>query len=241
MKRTPEEILERMDALLDEYDGAKDKFDRGQFADKFGERLGAYSDKLKLLNGDDFDIVNSAYDEHKSDYSDMSDDDYVNALEENIKSVIAKIWPEKSEEEVAKVAEEVAENAEPTETTVEVTEETPSDEKLKKGKEDPVTSGSESADFSLIKERGDDATGAGNGWGGSPHTSGGRNGTTSDENSKEPPSEEEKKLDEVVEATPTKVDDVVKEVLEAKPEDVESEDDADFEKLKNDPVYKRMH
>jgi hypothetical protein len=33
-------------------------------------------------------------------------------------------------------------------------------------------------------------------------------------------------------------------VLEAKPEDVEpaeAEDDTDFEKLKNDPVYKRMH
>ena len=225
MKRTPEEILERMDALLDEYDGAKDKFDRGQFADKFGERLGAYSDKLKLLNGDDFDIVNSAYDEHKSDYSNMSDDDYVNALEENIKSVIAKIWPEKSEEEVAKVAEEVAENAEPTETTVEVTEETPSDENLKR------------------------TTGP---WK-NPCESGGRDGkcglpghgkkVTSDEECKEKP-EEEKKLDEVVEATPTKVDDVVKEVLEAKPEDVEpaeAEDDTDFEKLKNDPVYKRMH
>jgi hypothetical protein len=225
MKRTPEEILERMDALLDEYDGAKDKFDRGQFADKFGQRLGAYSDKLKPLNGDDFDIVNSAYDEHKSDYSDMSDDDYVNALEENIKSVIAKIWPEKSEEEVAKVAEEVAENAEPTETTVEVTEETPSDENLKR------------------------TTGP---WK-NPCESGGRDGkcglpgqgkkVTSDEECKEKP-EEEKKLDEVVEATPTKVDDVVKEVLEAKPEDVEpaeAEDDTDFEKLKNDPVYKRMH
>ena len=236
MKRTPEEILERMDALLDEYDGAKDKFDRGQFADKFGKRLGAYSDKLKLLNGDDFDIVNSAYDEHKSDYSDMSDDDYVNALEENIKKVIAKIWPEKPEEEVAKVAEEVAENAEPTETTVEVTEETPSDENLKR------------------------STGPWN----NPCESGGRDGkcglpgqgkkTTSDEEYKEKPEEEgdsdikDAAVDAIVEATPTKVDDVaktvvdgVKKVATAKPEDVDAEDDADFEKLKNDPVYKRMH
>jgi len=233
MKRTPEEILERMDALLDEYDGAKDKFDRGQFADKFGKRLGAYSDKLKLLNGEDFDIVNSAYDEHKSDYSDMSDDDYVNALEENIKSVIAKIWPEKSEEEVAKVAEEVAENAEPTETTVEVTEETPSDENLKR------------------------STGTWN----NPCESGGRDGkcglpgkgkkATSDEECKKSTEEEEDNkektaLDVVVAATPTKVDDIVKEVVTAKPEDVDGnevdgEDDSDFEKLKNDPVYKRMH
>jgi hypothetical protein len=135
MKYTEEEIEHYIDMfkdLMDTYNKANDKYDRGVWKDKFGERLGAYSDKLKLLNGDDFDIVNSAYDEHKSDYSDMSDDDYVNALEENIKSVIAKIWPEKSEEEVAKVAEEVAENAEPTATTVEVTEETPSDEDLKR-------------------------------------------------------------------------------------------------------------
>lgn len=217
MKRTPEEILERMDVLLDEYDGAKDKFDRGQFADKFGERLSAYSDKLKLLNGDDFDIVNSAYDEHKSDYSDMSDDDYVNALEENIKNVIAKIWPEKSEEEVAEVAKEVAENTEPTEMTVEVTEETPSDENLKRSTgswKNPCESGGRDGKCGL----------PGNG-----------KKVTSDEETKEEPTEEEKVVDAIVEATPTKVDDIVKEVVTAKPEDV------DYEKLKNDPVFKRMH
>lgn len=227
MKRTPEEILERMDALLDEYDGAKDKFDRGQFADKFGERLGAYSDKLKLLNGDDFDIVNSAYDEHKSDYSDMSDDDYVNALEENIKSVIAKIWPEKSEEEVSKVAKEVAENAEPTETTVKVTEETPSDENLKR------------------------TTGPWN----NPCESGGRDGkcglpgqgkkTTSDEECKESTEKEEDKkeetaLDTAVEATPTKIDDVVKEVLTAKPEDVDGNEVEDEEVTNLSSADKRL-
>lgn len=218
MKRTPEEILERMDALLDEYDGAKDKYDRGQFADKFGERLGAYSDKLKLLNGDDFDIVNSAYDEHKSEYSDMSDDDYVNALEENIKKVIAKIWPEKSEEEVEAVAKEVAENAEPTETTVEVTEETPSDEALKRTTgpwKNPCESGGRDGKCGL----------PGNG-----------KKTTSDEECKEPTekeedSKEETALDAAVAATPTKVDDVVKEVVTAKPEDVEGEEVKDEEDM----------
>lgn len=118
-----EQILDKVSALLDEYGAADAKFqddqDRKHWDETYGERLGAYSDKLKTLNGDDFDIIDEARKEHKDSYSDVSEDDYVNALEENIKKVIARVWPEMPEEKVEEVAEQVAENAdEGTETTV---------------------------------------------------------------------------------------------------------------------------
>lgn len=118
-----EQILDKVSALLDEYGTADAKFqddqDRKHWDETYGERLGAYSDKLKKLNGDDFDIIDEARKEHKDSYSDVSEDDYVNALEENIKKVIARVWPEMPEEKVEEVAEQVAENAdEGTETTV---------------------------------------------------------------------------------------------------------------------------
>lgn len=118
-----EQILDKVSALLDEYGAAESKFqddqDRKHWDETYGERLGAYSDKLKTLNGDDFDIIDEARKEHKDSYSDVSEDDYVNALEENIKKVIARVWPEMPEEKVEEVAEQVAENAdEGTETTV---------------------------------------------------------------------------------------------------------------------------
>lgn len=118
-----EQILDKVSALLDEYGAADSKFqddqDRKHWDETYGERLGAYSDKLKKLNGDDFDIIDEARKEHKDSYSDVSEDDYVNALEENIKKVIARVWPEMPEDKVEEVAEQVAENAdEGTETTV---------------------------------------------------------------------------------------------------------------------------
>lgn len=118
-----EQILDKVSALLDEYGAADAKFqddqDRKHWDETYGERLGAYSDKLKKLNGDDFDIIDEARKEHKDSYSDISEDDYVNALEENIKKVIARVWPEMPEDKVEEVAEQVAENAdEGTETTV---------------------------------------------------------------------------------------------------------------------------
>ena len=117
-KYSPEqidEILDKVVGLLDSYSEAEGKWEDEQnhkhWNETFGDRLGAYSDKLKQLNGDDFDIVDSARKEYAESYSDMSEDDYVNALEENIKKVLARVWPEATEEQVEEVASEVAEEA----------------------------------------------------------------------------------------------------------------------------------
>lgn len=112
--RTIEEInsiLDRLEPIITEYDGAKDRFDRGQWANKFGEKFKPYEDKLKKLNGDDFDIMKESYDEYHKDYSNLSDDDYANSLEENIKKVLQRIWPEAEPEQIEQAAAEVAESA----------------------------------------------------------------------------------------------------------------------------------
>lgn len=113
--RTPEEIealLDRIEPIIGEYDTAKDNFDRSEWSKKFGNRLGKYSDKLKKLNGDDFDIMNESYDEYHKDYSDLSDDDYCNALEDNIKKVLQRIWPDAAPEQIEQAVDEVKESVE---------------------------------------------------------------------------------------------------------------------------------
>jgi len=112
--RTIEEInsiIDRLEPIIAEYDGAKDRFDRGQWTNKFGEQFKPYEDKLKKLNGDDFDIMKESYDEYHKDYSNLSDDDYANSLEENIKKVLQRIWPEAEPEQIEQAAAEVAESA----------------------------------------------------------------------------------------------------------------------------------
>ena len=107
-----EDILDRVSALLDNYQEAETKWqdeqDHKHWNDTYGERLGAYSDKLKTLNGEDFDIINEARKEHASLYKDVPEDDYVNALEDNIKKVIERVWPEAPKEVKEEVAEQVA-------------------------------------------------------------------------------------------------------------------------------------
>ena len=122
MKRTSEEIMEAMDKLLDSWESAQDKFDRGEWSKKFGERFKPYEEKLKRANGDDFDLMNASYDEYHKDYSDITDDEYANALEDNIKKVLERLWPDASEEEKESAAEEIATEVKEGEAEPEVTE-----------------------------------------------------------------------------------------------------------------------
>lgn len=104
-----------MERIIDEYEGAVDRYNRDQWSSKFSEKFAPYEDKLKKLNGDDFDLMGESYDEYHKDYSDLSDDDYANSLEENIKKVLARIWPEEPEK-VEQAAEEITKDDTPNDT-----------------------------------------------------------------------------------------------------------------------------
>lgn len=112
MKYTEEEIeglLDRVKSLLGQFDEANDRFDRDQWNQKYGEKLSPYSDKLKTLNGDDFDIMKESYDEYHDKYSDFESDKYIDALTGNIKKVIERIWPEAPEEVKQEAVEQITE------------------------------------------------------------------------------------------------------------------------------------
>lgn len=112
------DIVNKYDEL---YKSEEDKYNRGKFRESHAD-LDEYSDVLKKLKGDDFDIFDSAYDEYNSDFKDKLDEDsYCSALKENIRkaldSVKAALTPEEKEEIAEQVAEEIEKPVEETVTT----------------------------------------------------------------------------------------------------------------------------
>lgn len=201
MKRTPDEIMELMDKFLDEYEASNDRFDRDQWSKKYGERFGEYGDKLKAVYGDDFDILKTTYDERKEFYPELDEDEYMDAKEGDIKAFIQRIWPEVSEEKAEEVAEEVASEVASEPTEPEQKEEVHIEAEDKDG--DGKVESDEVETHALEENTEDDGTTSDarqkriakmqNAWTGSPHTSGGREGHTSDEECKEPEKKEEPK------------------------------------------------
>ena len=168
MKYTEEQIeslLDRMSEFLDSYKQADDEFQTNQrrsaWHDKFGERLGKYSDKLKLLNGDDFDIEESSRKEYEDQYSDLTDDEYCNALENNIKATLQRIWPEATEEQVEQATEEIKDATKEEEPKTEVhieAEDKDGDGEIQKDEIETHTVKEEEPETEEEKEVVDDAT-----------------------------------------------------------------------------------
>ena len=70
------------------------------FTERNGESLGKYVDKLKKLNGDDFDLDSSAYDEYNDSFSDIEESTYVAQLVSEIENKISKLREALGEDEV---------------------------------------------------------------------------------------------------------------------------------------------
>lgn len=104
---TDEELIGRLRELISKFDDAEDQWNRSEWSKKHGDRLGQYSEKLKVLNGDDFDLLGESYDEFHKDYEDIGDDAYIDALEKNIKKVLERVWPEATEEQIEDTAEQI--------------------------------------------------------------------------------------------------------------------------------------
>ena len=89
------ELKDKIDNILNSADEAEKKFnhdrDLAAFTERNGETLGKYADKLKKLNGDDFDIMSSAFDEYHNDFSDIEEATYVAQLVSEIDNKLAKL------------------------------------------------------------------------------------------------------------------------------------------------------
>lgn len=118
MKYTDEQIEALLDFVTDlkgKVSEADDKFNRHEFAEKFAAKLGPYEAKMKALNGEDFDLSNAAYDEYHESYSDLGEEQYVDALVDNIEKTLGHLKEALADgdtAEAAHVAEEAQEQIE---------------------------------------------------------------------------------------------------------------------------------
>jgi hypothetical protein len=128
--RSEEEInalLDKFEGFMKSYEDADNEFQTNQRRDnwksKFGERFKPYEDKIKLLNGDNFDLMEESRTEYEGQYSDLTEDEYADALENNIKATLQRIWPDAEAEQIEQAAEEVADAVENPEAETETKEE----------------------------------------------------------------------------------------------------------------------
>ena len=89
------ELKDKIDGILNTAKEAEDKYKYDQGLEGFKARnhetLAPYIDKLKKLNGDDFDLEKSAYDEYTNDFSDIEEMTYTAQLISEIDSKLAKL------------------------------------------------------------------------------------------------------------------------------------------------------
>lgn len=114
--RSEEEInalLDKFEGFMKSYEDADNEFQTNQRRDnwksKFGERFKPYEDKIKILNGDEFDLMEESRNEYENQYSDLTADEYCDALENNIKATLQRIWPDAEAEQIEQATEEVTE------------------------------------------------------------------------------------------------------------------------------------
>ena len=98
------DLKDKIDTILNTVDESEKKYkhDKGleEFTERNGETLGKYADKLKKLNGDDFDIYSAAFDEYTNDFSDIEESTYVAQLVSEIDSKIAKLKEALGEDDI---------------------------------------------------------------------------------------------------------------------------------------------
>ena len=98
------DLKDKIVTILNTVDESEKKYkhDKGleEFTERNGEALGKYSDKLKKLNGDDFDLMSAAFDEYTNDFSDIEESTYVAQLVSEIDSKIAKLKEALGEDDI---------------------------------------------------------------------------------------------------------------------------------------------
>ena len=98
------DLKDKIDNILNTVNESEKKYQHDVgvkgFTERNGESLGKYVDKLKKLNGDDFDLMSSAYDEYNDSFSDIEESTYVAQLVSEIENKISKLREALGEDEV---------------------------------------------------------------------------------------------------------------------------------------------
>lgn len=117
------EMKDKLDNILNTVAESEKKYQHDVgvkgFTERNGNALGKYVDKLKKLNGEDFDLMSSAYDEYNNTFSDIEESTYVAQLVSEIDNKIAKLKEALGDDEVEIKSDEDTTEVKTEDTTVE--------------------------------------------------------------------------------------------------------------------------
>lgn len=117
------EMKDKLDNILNTVAESEKKYQHDVgvkgFTERNGKALGKYVDKLKKLNGEDFDLYSSAFDEYNNTFSDIEESTYVAQLVSEIDNKIAKLKEALGDDEVEIKSDEDTTEVKTENTTVE--------------------------------------------------------------------------------------------------------------------------
>lgn len=117
------EMKDKLDNILNTVAESEKKYQHDVgvkgFTERNGEALGKYVEKLKKLNGEDFDLMSSAYDEYNNTFSDIEESTYVAQLVSEIDNKIAKLKEALGDDEIEIKSDEDTTEVKTDDTTVE--------------------------------------------------------------------------------------------------------------------------
>ena len=94
----------KIDSILETVSNSEKEYNYNKGLESFKQRnseaLSPYFEKLKKLNGDDFDLDKAAYDEYNNSFSDIEESTYVAQLVSEIENKISKLREALGEDEV---------------------------------------------------------------------------------------------------------------------------------------------
>lgn len=134
------ELKDKLDNILNTVAESEKKYQHDVgvkgFTERNGETLGKYVKKLKKLNGDDFDLFESAFDEYNNTFSDIEESTYVAQLVSEIDNKIAKLKEALGDDEIEIKSDEDTTEVKTEDTTVETNASECKDENCKDKPED---------------------------------------------------------------------------------------------------------
>ena len=113
----------KIDSILETVSNSEKEYNYNKGLEGFKQRnsksLSPYYEKLKKLNGDDFDLDKAAYDEYNNTFSDIEESTYVAQLVSEIDNKIAKLKEALGDDEVEIKSDEDTTEVKTDDTTVE--------------------------------------------------------------------------------------------------------------------------
>lgn len=117
------EMKDKLDNILNTVAESEKKYQHDVgvkgFTERNGKALGKYVEKLKKLNGEDFDLYSSAFDEYNNTFSDIEESTYVAQLVSEIDNKIAKLKEALGDDEIEIKSDEDTTEVKTDDTTVE--------------------------------------------------------------------------------------------------------------------------